>query len=179
MPRTKYTKAMVRRITDLIAKDTYSITEICTMVGIDRHLFSRWKERHPEFAEAVEEAENRRTESLVTEARKSLMKKITGYDVIETKTVTAPDPKGKLDPSTGKPKAKVVKQTTVKKHLEPDTTAIIFLLTNADPEHFKNRHSNEVTGKDGRDLFADRTDEELKEELRGLMRVIDGAEAKE
>ena len=98
MPRTKYTKAMVRRITDLIAKDTYSITEICTMVGIDRHLFSRWKERHPEFAEAVEEAENRRTESLVTEARKSLMKKITGYDVIETKTVTAPDPTGRRDP---------------------------------------------------------------------------------
>lgn len=176
MPGTKYSKAMVRRITDLIAKDTYSITEICAMVGIDRHLFSRWKERHPEFAEAVEDAENRRTESLVTEARKSLMKKITGYEVIETKTVTVPDSKAKPDPKTGKKPGKVVKQTTKKKHIEPDTTAIIFLLTNADPEHFKNRHTNEVTGKDGRDLFADRTEDELKAELHDLIRVIDGAE---
>lgn len=176
MTRTKYSSAMVERITAMIERDTYTVAEICTTVGIDRHAFARWKRKHPEFVDAIEAAETRRTEKMVVEARKSLMKKITGYEVTETKTVTAPDPKGEKDPITGKPKAKVIKQTTIRKHIEPDTTAIIFALTNGDPEHFKNRHSNEVTGPDGRDLFEKKTDEEMKDELFALVRVIKGAE---
>ena len=173
---SKYSNAMVKRITAMIERDTYTVAEICEAVGIDRHAFARWKRAHPEFVEAIEAAEDRRTEKMVVEARKSLMKKITGYEVTETKTITAPDPKGEKDPITGKPKAKVVKQTTIKKHIEPDTTAIIFALTNGDPDHFKNRHSNEITGPEGRDLFDKMTDEEMKKELFALVRVIKGAE---
>ena len=73
----------------------------------------------------------------------------------------------------GNPKPIIKEQTTTKKHFQPDTAAIIFTLTNGDPEHWRNRQSTEVTGKDGKDLFAAKTDEEIAAEIEELQRKLD------
>lgn len=166
----KYGKKTVQKIVGLIKSDTYTIAEICRQVGITPKTYHQWVNDYPEFAEAVEGAKEERMQAMVIEAKKSLMKKIQGYEVTETKVVTVP---GNGKDERGNPKPVIKEQTTTKKHIQPDTAAIIFTLTNGDPEHWRNRQSTEVTGKDGKDLFADKTDEELDNEIAELTRKLE------
>lgn len=166
----KYSKKMVSKIVGLIKSDTYTIAEICRQVGITTKTYHEWVNEREEFALAVEEAREERMQMMVIEAKKSLMKKIKGYDVTETKVVTVP---GKKKDANGNPEPAIKEQTTTKKHIQPDTAAIIFTLTNGDPEHWRNRQSTEVTGKDGQDLFAQKTDEELMAMIQELQRKLD------
>lgn len=160
----RYNKDIVKRITDMIREDTYSQREICKAVGLDPTTYGRWKNKHPDFVDAIRKAEDDRMNKMVVEARRSLLKKVQGYEVKEHKTKTVPG-------TDGKPKVK--EQMNITKHIEPDTTAIIFVLTNGDPEHFKNRYTNEITGKDGEDLFRNQTDEELDKNIREMQRKLD------
>lgn len=166
----KYSKKMVAKIVGLLKSDTYTIAEICRQVGISTQTYHEWVNTREDFALAVEEAREELMQSMVIEAKKSLRKKIQGYDVTETRTVTMPS--SKLD-KEGNPLSKIKKQITTKKHIAADTTAIIFTLTNGDPDHWRNRQSTEVTGKDGQDLFAKKTDEELAAMIQDLQRKLD------
>ena len=100
-------------------------------------------------------------QQFVLEAKKSLMKKIQGYDVIETKIVKIPG--GEKD-EDGNPKPVIKEQVTIKKHIQPDTAAIIFTLTNGDPEHWRNRQTTEVTGSDGEPLFVPKITDKMIDE---------------
>lgn len=164
-----YSARVVNAICDMVREDTYTQREICQRVGMDETTFGRWKTQHPEFADAIEQAEGERMARLVVEARKSLMKKVTGYDVKEHKTKTVP---GKDKDANGKPIPVVKEQTNITKHVESDTTAIIFVLTNGDPDHFKNRHSQEITGPGGEDLFKNKTDEDLVKDIEEMRRKL-------
>lgn len=166
----KFNKKTVDMIVGLVKSDTYTIAEICRQVGITPKTYHQWVNDYPDFADAIEQAKAERMQAMVIEAKKSLMKKIQGYDVTETKVVTIP---GKQKDEKGNPKPIIKEQTTAKKHIQPDTAAIIFTLTNGDPEHWRNRQSTEVTGKDGKDLFASKTDEELDKEIEELKRKLE------
>ncbi len=166
----KFSKKTVDMIVGLVKSDTYTIAEICRQVGITPKTYHQWVNDYPDFADAIEQAKAERTQAMVIEAKKSLMKKIQGYDITETKVVTIP---GKQKDEKGNPKPIIKEQTTTKKHIQPDTAAIIFTLTNGDPEHWRNRQSTEVTGKDGKDLFASKTDEELDKEIEELKRKLE------
>lgn len=160
----KYGKKIVEQIVGLVKSDTYTIAEICRQTGISLRTYFKWIAEYPEFAQAVEDAKAERMQFFVQEAKKSLLKKIRGYEATETAVTTIPD-------KDGNPKIK--EQKTNKKHIQPDTAAIIFTLTNGDPEHWKNKQSTEVTGKDGKDLFANKTDEELEKEIDELKRKLE------
>lgn len=166
----KYGKKIVESIVRLISSDTYTITEVCRQVGITTKTYHEWVGEHPEFAEAVERAKEERMQFFVAEAKKSLLKKIQGYTVDETKVVTIPGKE--IDLKTKMPKPKIKEQTTTKKHIAPDTAAVIFTLTNGEPTTWRNRQTNEVTGKDGKDLFKQMTDEELDEKINELERKL-------
>lgn len=166
----KFSKKTVDMIVGLVKSDTYTIAEICRQVGITPKTYHQWVNDYPDFADVIEQAKAERMQAMVIEAKKSLMKKIQGYDVTETKVVTIP---GKQKDEKGNPKPIIKEQTTTKKHIQPDTAAIIFTLTNGDPEHWRNRQSTEVTGKDGKDLFASKTDEELDKEIEELKRKLE------
>lgn len=166
----KFSKKTVDMIVGLVKSDTYTIAEICRQVGITPKTYHQWVNDYPDFADAIEQAKAERMQAMVIEAKKSLMKKIQGYDVTETKVVTI---LGKQKDEKGNPKPIIKEQTTTKKYIQPDTAAIIFTLTNGDPEHWRNRQSTEVTGKDGKDLFASKTDEELDKEIEELKRKLE------
>nr|DAT47413.1 MAG TPA: terminase small subunit [Caudoviricetes sp.] len=157
----KYTKKVVEQIVGLIKSDTYTIAEVCQQVGISQATFHRWKDEYEEFRQAIDEAHEARMQYFVQEAKKSLLKKIQGYDVTETRVVTVPT---KGDPS----KPTVKEQTTQKKHIQPDTAAIIFTLANGDPTRWRNRQTMEVVGKDGKELFRGMSDDELDKEIEKL-----------
>ena len=166
----KFSKKTVDKIVGLVKSDTYTIAEVCRQVGITPKTYHAWVNDYPDFADAIAQAKEERMQLMVIEAKKSLMKKIQGYDVTETKVITVP---GSQKDERGNPKPIIKEQTTTKKHIQPDTAAIIFTLTNGDPEHWRNRQSTEVTGKDGKDLFANKTDEELDKEIEELKRKLE------
>lgn len=165
----KYGKSITKQICDLIRADTYTIVEVCKMVNINRASYYAWLEEYPEFAQAIKEAENDRMQLFVKEAKRSLLKKIKGYTVEETKVVSIPSKK--VD-ANGDP-IPIIKEQTVKEvHIQPDTAAIIFTLTNGDAEHWQNRQYNEVAGKDGKDLFGNKSDEELDATIEDLQNKL-------
>jgi hypothetical protein len=145
----KYSKKRVAHICSLISKDSHTIAEICSLSGISEETFYTWKESKPEFLEAIEKAQEKFDKMVVAEAKKSMVKKITGYTVQEKKTVYT---EGKPD-AEGKAKPKIKEQTIIDKHFQPDTGMIIFALCNKDSENFKNRQTNELTGNGGKPLF--------------------------
>ena len=55
----KYNKKIVKDICSIIEKDSYTIPEICKMVGIDEATYHRWKIDKPEFCEAIEKARDK------------------------------------------------------------------------------------------------------------------------
>lgn len=165
----KYSSKIANKIVDLFRADTYTIYEICRIVKISKSTLYRWMSEYSDFAQAVEDAKDERSQIIVIEAKKSLMKKIKGYDVTETKVVTVP---GKKKDANGDPTPTIKEQITTKKHIQPDTAAIIFALTNGDPKHWRNRQITEVVGRDGKDLFSEKTDEELSAMIEELNRKL-------
>ena len=156
---TKYNKKIAEKICSLIATDTYTVAEVCRMIT-----------RFPEFSENIKKAEAERMAFFVAEAKKSLLRKIQGYTVQEKHITTVGS--GKYD-INGKEIPRIKEQKIVDKHYQPDTAAIIFTLTNGEPENWKNRQNNEVTGKDGKDLFGQLTDEELDARIAELEKKLD------
>lgn len=86
----KYGKKIVEKIVGLVKSDTFTIAEICRQVGITPKTYHQWMDDYPDFADAIEQAKDERMQFFVQEAKKSLLKKIQGYDVTETKVVTIP-----------------------------------------------------------------------------------------
>ena len=158
IPMAKYGKKIVTKITDLIRKDSYTVLELCSLSGISKDTYYEWLKTKPDFSDKIAEAREDYDEILVKEAKKSLLKKVTGYTVQEKKTVTVDS--GRKDVN-GKSIPKIKEQTIIDKHILPDTPSIVLVLTNKVPDEYKNRQNNELTGKDGKDLFAKLSDEEL------------------
>ena len=86
----KYNKKMVAKIVGLVKSDTYTIAEICRQVGITTKTYHEWVNEHEEFALAVEDARAELMQSMALLAKKSLRRKIEGYDVTETRVGTVP-----------------------------------------------------------------------------------------
>lgn len=163
----KYNKAMVEKICSLIKEDSFTIAEICQNVGINEDTFYTWKRNKNEFSEAIKKAQDEFNQLMLIEAKRSLMKLIKGYSVQEKKTITADT--GKKD-DEGKPIVKVKEHAVIEKHIQPNTAAVIFTLTNLDPEHWKNRQNQEVSGEVSiKSDLEKMSDEELQ-------KIIDGDE---
>lgn len=159
----KYNKERVEHICSLISKDSYTISELCTLSGISIETYYTWLENKPEFLEAVTHAREEFDELIVKEAKNSLRKLVNGYDVEEKKTVYQND-------KDGKPKIK--EQSVIKKHYQPVPGSVEFVLTNKKSDEYKNRQSTELTGKGGKDLFAGVTNEELEAKIAELEKKL-------
>lgn len=155
----KYSKKRVKHICELIGKDTYTVVEICSLSGISVDTYYEWLKNKPEFSDAVAQARAQFDEMLVKEAKESLRKLVNGYEVEEKTTVFQ---NGK----DGKPVIK--EQKVVKKAVQPNPNSVEFVLTNKKPDEYKNRQTTELTGKDGKDLFAGKTDEEVLNRIKEL-----------
>lgn len=126
----KYSQKLVDRICSLIREDSYTIAEICDLVGINKDTYYTWMKTKSDFSDSVKKAEDARMQFFVAEAQKSLLKKIQGYEVEESKITYIDSGKPMVDENgKEKQKPKIKEKTIVKKHIQPDTAAIIFTLT--------------------------------------------------
>lgn len=130
----KYNDKIVKQICDAF-RNGESIEKTCKIVGINKVTYFDWIKRKPNFLNAVESAKEEFRHTIVGKLEKSLWNIALGYDVEETKTEYGNDKDGN---------PKITKQTTTKKHIAPNVTALIFALTNRDPENWKNRQTTEV-----------------------------------
>jgi len=134
----KYSRAIVERICKLISMDSYTIAEICEIVGIADRTYYDWQSKNAEFAASIEKAQDKFNEKLIAEAKKSLIRMVQGYTVQEKKTVTVDT--GKKDENQ-KPIVRVKEHTVTDKHYQPNSTLIIFTLTNRDPKKWPNNRN--------------------------------------
>ena len=95
-----------------------------------------------QFMQAVKKAEQEYQEwydaQLVVDCKRSLIELVNGYEWDETTTESALNKDGKMVE---------VKKKVVHKKAAPNPTAIIFALCNRDPDNWKNRVENTLSGK--------------------------------
>ena len=127
-----------------------TVTDFCKAMGISRKTFMQWQ-RKDDFADAIKRAQEVFRSSTVIEVVNKMKQRALGYnEPLEDKYY-----KGQLvkeyDPKTGKKtkeylsgKAVLEKQVTRTVHHPPDVAAGIFLLTNLDPENWKNRRDDKT-----------------------------------
>ena len=159
----KYNDKTAAKIFTLIEKDSYTIAELCASVGISERCYYYWISEIAEFAQGIARARDTFTETKLVECEKSIDKLINGYEYDEVKTVV-------IDDGKGQPKIK--ERTTIRKMVIPSLPAIIHFQTNRDPENWKNRQTNELTGKGGKDLLEGVSNEELEERIAELEKKL-------
>jgi len=154
----KYSEKLTKKICKLIASDSYTIAEICKNVGISEAVFHLWKSEKLEFLDSIKKAEEDRYSLFASEARKSLLKKVRGYEAEEVKEIYVKDKDGK----------EILKErTNITKHYQPDTAAIIFTLTNRDPAKWQNNRSLNSNAAD---------DDSSDENVKPTIKLPDGTE---
>lgn len=154
----KYTQRLVNEICELLETGKYSISDTCVQVGISKQTYYRWKHSKPKFAAAIREAEVSRHAAQKEMAVSGLAKLLTGYESEEVTTIYGAD-KG------GNPQIKGHKR--VKKFVMPNPVAVIFTLTNRDPENWKNRRDLTTKGKS------------LNEGVSSFLKILQDASRKE
>lgn len=116
----KYDEKIKEQIAALI-EEGHSVSSICKIAGIGRRTFYEWKNRHSDFAEMLEEAEQRRLDELHELANKALRKKLNGYYQTVSRTI--------YTPSEDESETLSIKQHTVtRKYCEPDTALLLEVL---------------------------------------------------
>jgi len=163
----KYSEEMTNRICSFIEKDSYTIAEICKIVGINECTYYDWCNSKSEFSNAVKKARDKFDETMAVEAVRSLRKLVQGYEAEEVRTTYY----------VNKENEEVVRDRVVtRKHYQPSVPAVIFSLTNRDSENWKNRQNTEITGKDGKDLlpYQDMSRDEIMQEIEKIRAKMDG-----
>lgn len=136
--------------------------------GIVKSTFYRWMDENKDFKDAVKRAKDVFLEwemnGILSDAKKSLKALICGQEWEETKTEYEQDPH-----NPGQPRIK--KQTTITRKALPNATAVIFALCNRDPDNWKNRISNELSGKIETEETANVSLDKIPDEL--LAKVLE------
>jgi hypothetical protein len=112
------------------------VTEVCSHVGISRRTFYLWQEKDPKFKEEIDLIAKENNDMQVTEAKRSVRKKICGfyYKEIEEKYVL--DDKGE----------KKLKEIIIwERYMPPSAKIIIRIIEARDPEFLKKRGQGNST----------------------------------
>lgn len=139
----KYNKVKIQecaawvRIHGLMEHGGATLKDFCKAMDISQELYYQWMEK-VEFLEAIQKAKEDFKATQEERLVESLMNSALGYEAEEKKTEYVSDENGNRRPK---------KQTVTKKHVQPNTGAAIFLLTNIAPERWKNKLNTEHSGE--------------------------------
>lgn len=132
----------------LLAKRGWTDAEMAEFFKVNRDTWYEWKNRHPEFSEALKDWK------VEADARveRTLYEKATGYE----------HPEEKIFCNEG-----VITRAETVKHYAPDTTAAIFWLKNRQPEQWRDR----------RELDVREIDTMTEDEVNAELAELEAAEA--
>jgi transposase-like protein len=132
MCKTKYDAEQTPQLAKQYSRDGLIESEIATKLGIAESTLYEWKNKYPEFAEAIKEGKP----VVDSKVEDSLLRRAMGYEYEETKIIATKD-------------GKATRVEKTKKFIPPDVTAQIFWLKNRQPEKWRDTSHQEITGKDG------------------------------
>ena len=127
------------------------VKQFCAAMGISWDTYKSWMQKS-DFSDAIKNAQEAFRAETTTQVVNALKRKALGFEYVAERKEAAPQKVVIYDPKTGKKSreeygdlttVKAVRETVV---IAPDTAAAIFLVTNLDPEHWKNQQRTEVTG---------------------------------
>lgn len=144
--RKKISKDLIKSICALIEEGGHTIAEICSLSNISERSFYKWQAENADYAVEISRARENANQIIIKEAKKSLMKLIKGYEIVETETKSKKRRNGQ--------QYQIITITT--KHIPGDLSSIIMVLNNKAPAEFKNRHKMKITGKNGKNLIPAR-----------------------
>lgn len=150
---------MKKRFLELFEEDTYTLSEICNAVGIQIDTYYKWLKEDKEFEIALNKATQMARMKFNVVAKNSLRRLIEGYVTKEITITERMNKNGEI----------YTLKTEVTKEHKPDTAAVIFTLTNVDPDNWKNRqnisgeitNNNVVTFEELEETMKDLSDEQL------------------
>jgi hypothetical protein len=168
---SKYTPEMIQRCAEWVEvnglypqKCGAPVKQFCEAMGIDDDTYYEWKKK-PEFSDRIKKAQEKFSQSTVTEVVNALKKKALGFEYVDKVQELSPKKVIIYDPKTGRKVAEEQGELITSKRTQktvvvaPDTAAAIFLLTNLSPEEWKNYQRAEVVGSlnvhDARTLTAE------------------------
>ena len=108
----------------------------CKKTGIGDSTFHEWIHKKKGFKDKIQKAKDEFQDTITGKLEATLWKRAMGYEVTETDTEYVTDEKGNK-------KIKSEKKKT--KHIQPDTGALIFALTNVAPDKWVNKQKVETT----------------------------------
>lgn len=125
-----------------------SIRQFCDAMGIAFITYQRWQ-ANENFVTAITHAREVFQQNTVHEVSNALVKAAKGYEFVKTKNEGKPQVVTEYDPQTGKKvksyqtdKIVPVRSTREVIYVEPNVHAATFLLTNMDPDNWKNKVDN-------------------------------------
>lgn len=155
--RVKLTEEF-KKIAIELAKKGYLDKEICEYTDVNINTFYSWKQKNPDFAEALRKAKHKINDKIEAQAYKRAM----GYMVTETKTITGINEEGEEE---------VIRVEKLNKHIPSDTKVLMMLLKNRMPERYRDKKEIELSGEVNGTMninLATLSDEDLAKELKRL-----------
>ena len=143
----KKTPDIKRQIIEQVRSVSQTQKELAGHFGITDRTLANWRAADPEFDAAIRIAEQAREtattetwrnmlQSLQGPALAALKKMVTGYDT-KTETKEFKTFRWKDEDGTFHEEEKLVNRSSKKIHVAPSLPAVVFVLSNADPEYFK------------------------------------------
>src|SRR5690554_393026 len=111
------------------ARDGLTDEQIAHNIGIAVGTLYDWKNRFPEFSEALKKGK----EVVDIQVENALLKRALGYEYEETKVIVETDGRKRVE--------------RIKKHVLPDVTAQIFWLKNRRPGVWRDKHEIDYSDK--------------------------------
>ena len=125
-----------------------SIRQFCEAMGISERTYNNWI-KISGFSDAITHAREVFQQNTVHEVVNALVRAARGVDFVKKKDEGRPQVVKEYDPKTGKKikeytteKIVTVKSLRESVYYPPDVNAAKFLLTNMDPENWKNKQDN-------------------------------------
>lgn len=124
--------------------------EIADFFQVSVATISNWKNAHKDFLEALKTGKSKSDERV----ERSLYHRAIGYSFDSEEIFNGKDG---------------VVRVPIRKHIPPDTTAMIFWLKNRRKEQWRDRQQHELTGEDGKPIEINITDTDRAKALAVFM----------
>ena len=132
---SKYNTKIVETICSYIRSgDSQKLA--CKKTGIGDSTFHEWIHKKKGFKDKIQKAKDEFQDTITGKLEATLWKRAMGYEVTETDTEYVTDEKGNQ---------RIKSKKTKTKHIQPDTGALIFALTNVAPDKWVNKQKVETT----------------------------------
>jgi hypothetical protein len=122
---TKYNPDITPQLAKQLARDGLIDKQIAPKLGITLSTFYAWRNKYPEFSEAIKYGKDF-TDSLVED---SILKRALGYEIVEEEFKRVCGPLGQ----------KQIRVKKVRKHIPPDVAAAFIWLKNRKPEKWRDK----------------------------------------